>query len=108
MFANSNLSLPQLDLLYVSRNCQQFVANVLRYRNPPPPVLRQLEPIQADQVLLRGSQLRNTDWVAGLVIYTGHESKLLQNATSAPLKRSRMDQVTNRQVRVYGGGGLCQ
>ncbi|XP_064404646.1 probable phospholipid-transporting ATPase IA isoform X2 [Halichondria panicea] len=58
----------------------------------------QLEPIQADQVLLRGSQLRNTDWVAGLVIYTGHESKLLQNATSAPLKRSRMDQVTNRQV----------
>lgn len=57
-----------------------------------------LEPIQADQILLRGAQLRNTQWVRGLVLYTGHDSKLLQNASRAPLKRSNMDRVTNRQV----------
>ena len=58
----------------------------------------QLEPIQSDQILLRGAQLRNTEWIYGLVIYTGHDSKLLQNASRAPLKRSRMDHVTNKQV----------
>jgi phospholipid-transporting ATPase len=57
-----------------------------------------LEPIQSDQILLRGAQLRNTEWIYGLVIYTGHDSKLLQNASRAPLKRSRLDHVTNKQV----------
>ena len=58
----------------------------------------QLEPIQSDQILLRGAQLRNTEWIYGLVIYSGHDSKLLQNASRAPLKRSRMDHITNKQV----------
>jgi len=57
-----------------------------------------LEPIRPDQILLRGSQLRNTQWVYGLVLYTGHDSKLLQNATAAPLKRSNMDRVANKQA----------
>lgn len=59
---------------------------------------KQPEPIQSDQILLRGAQLRNTEWIYGLVIYSGHDSKLLQNASRAPLKRSRMDHVTNKQV----------
>jgi phospholipid-transporting ATPase len=49
-------------------------------------------------VLLRGAQLRNTEWVHGLVIYTGRDSKLIQNMTKTPLKRSSMDKATNRQV----------
>ena len=60
--------------------------------------VEQLQPIQSDQILLRGAQLRNTEWIYGLVIYSGHDSKLLQNASRAPLKRSRMDHVTNKQV----------
>lgn len=39
-----------------------------------------------DQVLLRGAMLRNTSWVFGIVIYTGHDTKLMRNSTSAPLK----------------------
>lgn len=42
--------------------------------------------------------LRNTSWVHGLVIYTGHETKLMKNATSAPLKRSTVDKLTNTQI----------
>ena len=56
------------------------------------------EPLSANQILLRGAQLRNTDWIYGLVIYTGHDTKLMRNSTKAPLKRSNMDHVTNRQV----------
>ncbi|XP_047127134.1 phospholipid-transporting ATPase IB isoform X1 [Hydra vulgaris] len=55
-------------------------------------------PLSGDQVLLRGAQLRNTQWVFGLVVYTGHESKLLQNATAAPIKRSNVDRKTNIQI----------
>lgn len=42
--------------------------------------------------------LRNTSWLFGLVIYTGHETKLMMNSTSAPLKRSTIDKLTNTQI----------
>lgn len=55
-------------------------------------------PLNPNSILLRGAKLMNTDWILGVVIYTGHETKLLMNSTKAPLKRSRIDQVTNSQI----------
>lgn len=55
-------------------------------------------PINPDQILLRGSQLRNTRWIYGVVLYTGHETKLMKNSTSPPLKRSQIEKMTNDQV----------
>uniref|UniRef100_A0A8C9MU86 Phospholipid-transporting ATPase n=1 Tax=Serinus canaria TaxID=9135 RepID=A0A8C9MU86_SERCA len=52
------------------------------------------------QILLRGAQLRNTQWVLGIVVYTGHDTKLMQNSTKAPLKRSNVEKVTNMQILV--------
>ncbi|XP_071642117.1 probable phospholipid-transporting ATPase IA isoform X6 [Temnothorax longispinosus] len=52
-----------------------------------------------DQLLLRGAMLRNTRWVFGVVIYTGHDTKLMQNNTAtAPLKRSTLDRLINTQT----------
>ncbi|XP_014614054.1 PREDICTED: probable phospholipid-transporting ATPase IA isoform X2 [Polistes canadensis] len=52
-----------------------------------------------DQLLLRGAMLRNTRWIFGVVIYTGHDTKLMQNnTTTAPLKRSTLDRLTNTQI----------
>ncbi|XP_077649265.1 phospholipid-transporting ATPase IB isoform X2 [Urocitellus parryii] len=56
-----------------------------------------------DQILLRGTQLRNTQWVFGVVVYTGHDTKLMQNSTKAPLKRSNVEKVTNVQILVLFG-----
>jgi phospholipid-transporting ATPase len=42
--------------------------------------------------------LRNTSWVFGIVLYTGHDTKLMHNSTSAPLKRSTVDKLTNTQI----------
>ncbi|KAM6132811.1 phospholipid-transporting ATPase IA isoform 4-T4 [Pterocles gutturalis] len=36
-------------------------------------------PLGSDQILLRGAQLRNTQWVHGIVVYTGHDTKLMQD-----------------------------
>uniref|UniRef100_A0A8D0L8A1 Phospholipid-transporting ATPase n=1 Tax=Sphenodon punctatus TaxID=8508 RepID=A0A8D0L8A1_SPHPU len=57
--------------------------------------------IGPDQILLRGAQLRNTQWVLGIVVYTGHDTKLMQNSTKAPLKRSNVEKVTNMQILVF-------
>ena len=57
-----------------------------------------LQPIGPNQLLLRGSRLRNTQWIYGFCVYTGHESKLLMNSTKAPLKRSTLDKETNMQI----------
>ncbi|KAL7976421.1 hypothetical protein Chor_015485, partial [Crotalus horridus] len=55
-------------------------------------------PLGPDQILLRGAQLRNTQWVHGIVVYTGHDTKLMQNSTSPPLKLSNVERITNIQI----------
>ncbi|KAJ7647596.1 aminophospholipid-transporting P-type ATPase, partial [Roridomyces roridus] len=55
-------------------------------------------PIGPDQVLLRGAQLRNTPWAYGLTVFTGHETKLMRNATAAPIKRTAVERQVNVQI----------
>ncbi|KAL1122527.1 hypothetical protein AAG570_002858 [Ranatra chinensis] len=57
-----------------------------------------IQPLGPERILLRGAMLRNTSWAFGVVIYTGHETKLMKNSTRAPLKRSTVDKITNTQV----------
>jgi phospholipid-transporting ATPase len=54
-----------------------------------------------DNLLLRGSRLRNTGRIIGLVIYTGEETKIRQNSVEkrrAVLKRSSVEQLMNKQI----------
>uniref|UniRef100_A0A674P5A2 Phospholipid-transporting ATPase n=1 Tax=Takifugu rubripes TaxID=31033 RepID=A0A674P5A2_TAKRU len=60
-------------------------------------------PLGPDQILLRGAQLRNTQWVHGVVVYTGHDTKLMQNSTRPPLKLSNVERITNFQILVLFG-----
>lgn len=46
-------------------------------------------PMDPDQLLLRGSCLRNTKWVLGLAVFTGHETKIMKNSSSGVQKRSK-------------------
>jgi phospholipid-transporting ATPase len=48
-----------------------------------------------DQMMLRGSSLRNTQWIYGFVIYTGHDSKMMMNSTKAKAKSSKIEKLTN-------------
>lgn len=54
--------------------------------------------LSPDQMLLRGATLRNTPWVHGLVVFTGHETKLMRNATAAPIKRTAVEHMLNLQI----------
>ncbi|XP_058087203.1 putative phospholipid-transporting ATPase 9 [Magnolia sinica] len=48
-------------------------------------------PLSPQQLLLRDSKLRNTDYVYGAVIFTGHDTKVIQNSTDPPSKRSKIE-----------------
>ncbi|GMH22044.1 hypothetical protein Nepgr_023887 [Nepenthes gracilis] len=52
---------------------------------------RQIYPLDPSQILLRDSKLRNTAYVFGVVIFTGHDTKVMQNATESPSKRSSVE-----------------
>jgi magnesium-transporting ATPase (P-type) len=47
-------------------------------------------PLGINQLLLRGSSLRNTEYVVGVVVYAGHDTKMMMNSTQAPSKRSQV------------------
>lgn len=55
-------------------------------------------PMSPEQMLLRGATLRNTGWIHGLVVFTGHETKLMRNATAAPIKRTAVEHMLNIQI----------
>ncbi|KAI9100575.1 hypothetical protein DFS34DRAFT_578556, partial [Phlyctochytrium arcticum] len=55
-------------------------------------------PLNISSLLLRGSSLRNTDWVIGLTLHTGNETKIRRNAGKTPSKRSQAESRMNIQV----------
>lgn len=48
-------------------------------------------PLSPTQVLLRDSKLRNTEYVYGVVIFSGPDTKAIRNSTRSPSKRSRVE-----------------
>jgi hypothetical protein len=46
-------------------------------------------------MLLRGAFLRNTDWIFGVVIYTGLDTKIMKNAEPSKVKFSDMELMMN-------------
>uniref|UniRef100_A0A8D0ULQ0 Phospholipid-transporting ATPase n=1 Tax=Sus scrofa TaxID=9823 RepID=A0A8D0ULQ0_PIG len=48
-----------------------------------------------DRLILRGCVIRNTDWCYGLVIFTGPDTKLMQNSGKSTFKRTHIDHLMN-------------
>ncbi|CAI9280976.1 unnamed protein product [Lactuca saligna] len=61
---------------------------------------RQIYPLDTTQILLRDSKLRNTSHVYGVVIFSGHDSKVMQNATKSPSKRSTIEKQMDKIIYV--------
>lgn len=58
------------------------------------------DPISLDTMLLRGTVLRNTDWVIGIVLFTGRDTKIVLNSGGTPSKRSKVERQMNPMVCV--------
>ena len=51
--------------------------------------------LSVENFLLRGSSLRNTDFIYGIVTYTGHETKIMKNSANSRQKKSRLEKKLN-------------
>ena len=58
-------------------------------------VNEKIVPLENDNILLRGTILRNTDWCYGVVIFAGKDTKLMQNSGKAKFKRTSIDRLLN-------------
>ena len=57
--------------------------------------------LDIDNVCMRGSSLRNTEWVYGLAIFTGHQTKVMMNSSASKPKFSKIERVTNKYI-IFG------
>eukprot|EP00760_Papus_ankaliazontas_P025326 PhM_4_TR2641/c0_g1_i1/m.76437/K14802/DRS2, ATP8A; phospholipid-transporting ATPase len=54
--------------------------------------------ISPNNVLLRGTSLRKVEYAIGVVIFTGHETKVMMNSRHPPHKSSRVEATVNRYL----------
>ena len=53
-------------------------------------------PLDAKQLLLKGAKLKNTRWILGIVVYTGHNCKIMKNAKEPRTKFSSVEALMNK------------
>lgn len=74
----------------------KFQGNLKMYENK-----EDLIPLSVDNMCMRGSSLRNTEWVYGIAIYTGHQTKVMMNSSRSAPKYSVIEKKTN-QYLIFG------
>ncbi|MBZ6370440.1 MAG: hypothetical protein LBE44_00570 [Microbacterium hominis] len=55
-------------------------------------------PVNMNTMLLRGTVVRNTEWVIGVVCMTGQDTKIVMNSGNTPSKRSKVERLMNPMV----------
>ena len=59
---------------------------------------KELISLDYNQFILRGSTVKNTEWVIGMVVYTGHDTKIMKNSQKAKVKNSEMEHMLNKFI----------
>ena len=52
-------------------------------------------PLDSKQLLLKGAKLKNTEWVIGIVVYSGLDCKIMKNAKEPVTKYSSVEKLMN-------------
>lgn len=78
-------------------------SGVIRWRQHDPknldgPSTDMAEPISINNLLLRGCTLQNTEWILGVVMFTGQETKIMLNSGITPSKRAKISRDLNWNV----------
>lgn len=73
-----------------NRNIYEFTAN-MEFRG-------QRFSLSQSNIVLRGCQLKNTQWIIGVVVYAGQETKAMMNSAASPSKRSKLESYMNRET----------
>ena len=55
----------------------------------------QIISLSVKQLLLKGAKLKNTKWIIGIVVYVGHDCKIMKNAKNPVTKYSTLEKLMN-------------
>uniref|UniRef100_A0A669EGW6 Phospholipid-transporting ATPase n=1 Tax=Oreochromis niloticus TaxID=8128 RepID=A0A669EGW6_ORENI len=95
----------EVDSLHATIECEQpqpdlykFVGRINIYKDKEEPVAR---PLGAENLLLRGATLKNTQHIHAVAVYTGMETKMALNYQSKSQKRSAVEKSMNAFLIVY-------
>ena len=58
------------------------------------------EHINKKNMILRGCKLKNTDWVIGMVIYTGDDTAIMMNSSDPFTKASNIEKMVNQIILI--------
>jgi phospholipid-transporting ATPase len=58
------------------------------------------ESLISDNFVLKGSKLRNTSALYGVVIYSGHTTKVMMNSSKPRFKISDLERLTNQTILI--------
>ncbi|CAI2358915.1 unnamed protein product [Moneuplotes crassus] len=89
-----------LDKLMMHLKCENPNTKIYQFEgqltceNPKIPLMK----TTLDQFLLRGAVLSNTDWIIGMVVYAGHDTKLLKNLGKNKYKQTHIERRLNKVV----------
>ena len=56
--------------------------------------------LNSDNIVLKGSNLRNTDYIYGVVVYTGHHTKVMMNSAKPRRKTSDLEDLMNKSILI--------
>ena len=55
-------------------------------------------PLGPENILLRGCSLKNTEYIYGISVFTGHDTKVMRNSASAKYKFSSLEKKMNMAI----------
>ena len=55
-------------------------------------------PLDSKQLLLKGAKLKNTQWIIGIIVYSGHDCKIMKNAKESVTKYSSVEKLMNKSL----------
>lgn len=95
LFPSAPLGISEGDILV---NIEAPTDQIYKFRGSAH-IRGEVKSLSVNNLLLRGSSLKNTEWIVGLVVYTGNETRIQQNsASSTPLKMVHFDRLVNAQM----------
>ena len=85
---NIKINAPNADLNYING-----IANISFKKNEK--TIDQYINLSTNEFILKGSILRNTNWIIGIVVYTGMYNKIILNSKKPSLKMSKVEKTLN-------------
>jgi len=67
-------------------------------------------PLTMENIVLRGTRLKNTDYIFGIVVYTGKDTRLARNSEKSEAKFSTVERLAlylHCTCKSYGSYYLC-